>query len=57
MKSVEKMLGFTLKDLENSLPTLKYALSKVTESYFEETHPKLQMLDIFLVFNVVLFIL
>ncbi len=50
MKAIEKVTGVSVKDISNSIPVLKEAYDKAVQSYFERTHPKLKMLDSFMIF-------
>ena len=54
MKTAERLTGVSLKDITGSIPVVKEAFEKAIRSYYDKTHPKLRMLDNFMVFCLVL---
>lgn len=57
MKSLEKFAGVSPKDITDSIPVLKTTFDTALTSYRTSTHPKIRMLDNFMLFCLASFIL
>ena len=57
MKQVEKVVGVSVNDLKIAIPAIKEAYSRLLKDYNEQTHPKIKLLDSFIVFCLMTFVI
>ncbi len=55
MKSIEKIVGINLNDIKVAGPAVKEVYTRLTQEYYENTHPKLKILDSLILFGVLTF--
>ena len=56
MKQVEKFIGVSIEDVQNTIPSIKSIYAKLAKDYNEQTHPRLKILDSLIVFTLISFI-
>lgn len=51
MKTVEKILGVSLNDINMVVPAIQQGYLRMSKDYLERTHPKLKMLDALIILS------
>eukprot|EP00347_Sterkiella_histriomuscorum_P016894 403351441 len=57
MKQIEKLVGVNFSEVQQTIPALKEATTRILKEYRENTHPKLKMLDGLIALSLITFVI
>jgi len=57
MKQIEKLVGVNFAEVQQTIPALKEATTRILKEYRENTHPKLKMLDGLIALSLITFVI